>query len=56
MNLTTVMIVAAVLMFLLMPFNAAAFSVLFAGTIWLLREAHVRRIAGEDYAPAFRSL
>lgn len=56
MNLTIVFVVAAVLVFLVVPVNGAAFVVLFAATIWLLREAHLRRAAGQAFGPGFRAM
>ena len=56
MNLTIVLVIAAVVVFLALPLNAAALSTVFAAAAWLLYEAHRRRGTGREFSPVFRAL
>jgi hypothetical protein len=55
-NLTLILVAAAAIAFWLMPITEATFSILAAGSVWLLRDAHRRRAAGEAFPAAYRSL
>lgn len=56
MSVNVILILAAVVVFFLLPWNGAVATVAFGAAMWLLREANRRRIAGNEFDPTFRAM